>query len=181
MRDGFARRRWKGFGGVSALLLIGVLVASPTVQSADLLIAEPAPDFALKSLSGRNLRLSEFRSQVVLVNFWADWCGTCKEQLSDIEKLYSEHNGNAFEVLSINIDRDVDKARRTVTNLGLNFPVLSDAQKRISRLYDLDATPSVLLIDAHGVVRHIHRGYSSGDMQLYRSELMALLPEQELR
>lgn len=177
MRIGSFHRRRDVFDGILRLVILAMLVVPLAAWSAQKLMAEPAPDFALKSFAGDNLRLSEYRSEVVLVNFWADWCGRCRPQLTVIDALYAEQRAHGFKVLSINIDEDSTKARKTVADLRLQFPVLSDHQKHVSRLYDLETTPVMVLIDAHGIVRNVHKGYESGDEQVYRSELAALLVE----
>ena len=157
--------------------MFAALSGPGTAWSATDLLAEPAPDFALKSFSGENLRLSEYRGEVVLVNFWADWCGSCKEQLAAINALYADRADDGFVVLSVNIDKKSAKARKAVSDLRLEFPVLTDDRKRVSKLYDLGRAPLIVLVDPHGVVRHVHEGYQSGDAQSYREEVAALLAE----
>lgn len=165
-------------GGARLLMLAAILLSTPLAAwSARTLVAKPAPDFALKSLTGENLRLSEYRGEVVLVNFWASWCGRCRKQLSVIDELYLEHQGPGFQVLSVNIDDDPDEAREASSGMGLQAPVLLDDQKTVSRLYHLGTLPVTVLVDHHGTVRRVYTGYRHGDEEIYRTELEKLLAE----
>ena len=104
-----------------------------------------APDFTLKSAEGRNLRLQEQRGQVVLVNFWASWCGPCKQEMPHLSRLYDKYRSSGFTLLAVNIDDDARHGAATAAKWGLKFPVLLDAEKNVTRLYDLGAMPSTVL------------------------------------
>jgi peroxiredoxin len=159
-------------------LFFALVLGLPAVGlAADSASPEPAPDFVLKSLAGENLRLSEYRGQVVLVNFWASWCGHCRSQLSSLEDLHVRYRGADFQLLSVNLDDDIDKARQTHRDYQLSFPVLFDDQKTAARLYDPGKMPMTLLIDTSGAIRHVHEGYRAGDEEHYQRELEALLAE----
>ena len=158
-------------------LLLTVMLAPPAGWSAKKLIDEPAPDFALKNAEGENLRLSEYRGEVVMLSFWASWCGRCREQLSRLTDLYTQHREDGLQVLSVSIDHDVDRARETMADLRLAFPVLLDKGKKVARIYDPGKMPLLMIIDHGGTVRYLHEGYRSGDEESYQSELMVLLNE----
>lgn len=134
-----------------------------------------APDFTLRGVDGRNLRLREQRGQVVMVNFWASWCAPCRIEMPHLNRLYDKYRDAGFLLLGINVDDDPRKAVDLAGRLGLDFPVLSDADKTVSRLYDLSAMPSTVLIDRDGHVRHVHRGYTDGLERTYESQLRELL------
>ena len=140
-------------------------------------IAEAAPDFALKSVAGDNLRLSEYRGEIVLLNFWSTRCGRCRDQLSELDTLYAEHREHGFQLLSVNIDKDQDSVHEAVENLRLQFPVMLDQQKSVSRLYDFGSMPFTVLIDPTGTVRYVHAGYKRGDELMYGDEMNILLAE----
>ena len=160
---------------VFATLLL--LMAPLTGWTSPPTIAEAAPDFALKSVTGENLRLSEYRGEVVLLNFWSTRCGRCRDQLSELGTLYTEHREHGFQLLSVNIDKDRDSARQAVENLRLAFPVMLDEQKSVSRLYDFGSMPFTVLIDPAGTVRYVHAGYKRGDELMYGDEMNILLAE----
>jgi peroxiredoxin len=134
-----------------------------------------APDFTLRSVDGRNLRLHEQRGQVVLVNFWATWCGPCRIEMPHLNRLYDKYRDAGFVLLGVNVDDDPRSAAAAATKLGLRFPVLPDADKTVSRLYDLSAMPSTVLIDRDGRVRHVHRGYKDGYELTYDAQIRELL------
>jgi peroxiredoxin len=138
---------------------------------------QPAPDFTLPSAEGRNLRLAEQRGQVVLVNFWASWCGPCKVEMPHLNRLHDKYRALGVTLLGVNIDDDPRHGAATAARWGVKFPVLLDADKRVSRLYDLGAMPSTVLIDRDGRVRFLHRGYREGMEQLYEQQLRELVKE----
>ena len=164
-------RGWK-------LLLISLLLPLATASGVTGLTAgQPAPDFALKSMTGENLRLSEFRGEVVMINFWATWCGPCRQEMPLLDELYQRYQKVGFQLLGVNIDDDRRSAAKMVRGLGVGFPVLLDQRKDVSRLYDVATMPTTLLIDRTGIVRYIHNGYRSGYEQKYVEEIRELLKE----
>jgi thiol-disulfide isomerase/thioredoxin len=136
-----------------------------------------APDFTLPSLGGPNLRLQEQRGRVVMVNFWASWCGPCRVEMPHLARLYEKYHGAGFTVLAVNIDEDPRKAANLASQLGMRFPVLLDSEKKVSRLYDLSTMPSTILIDRDGRVRYVHRGYRDGYEETYDRQIRELLRE----
>ncbi len=141
------------------------------------LAGQTAPDFALKSATGDNLRLSEYRGEVVMINFWATWCGPCRQEMPHLEELYNRYQRVGFNLLGVNIDDDSGRAMQMVEELGVTFPVLFDEQKEVSKLYSVEAMPVTLLLDRSGTVRHVHLGYQPGFEEKYLTEIRALLRE----
>ena len=139
--------------------------------------AEPAPDFALKSLTGENLRLSEYLGEVVVLNFWSTDCGSCVSQMPAVQKLYEQYRDDGLQVLGINIDRNPNRAREMVEKLELGYPVLFDADRSVSREYELNALPFVVVIDRDGAIRYTNSGYRGTDRHLYRGQINELLAE----
>ena len=160
----------------SAVALV-LLAASAIASAASPVIGGPAPDFTLKSDSGRNLKLSELRGQVVMLNFWATWCAPCREEMPLLNQLYEQYRKVGFTLLAVNIDDEPAKARAMARKLGVSFPVLFDTDKRVSRLYDVAAMPSTLLIDRDGKLRYVHRGYVAGVEKKYQSQIRELLAQ----
>ena len=169
-RDAMMRIR-KGLLAV----LFSVFAAGSLASSG--LTGKPAPDFALRSATGENLRLSEYRGDVVMINFWATWCGPCRQEMPLLDELYSRYQRVGFNVLGINIDDDSRRAMRMVDDLGVSFPVLFDTRKEVSKLYRVEAMPVTILVDREGNVRYVHYGYKPGYEQLYLDEIRTLLRE----
>jgi peroxiredoxin len=160
-----------------ALLLWATLLASSTAANAAVQPAATAPDFTLRSMDGPNMRLAEQRGRVVMVNFWATWCGPCRQEMPHLNKLYDKYRDSGFVLLGVNIDDNASKATDLATKLGLRFPVLLDTDKTVTRLYDMGSMPATVLIDREGKVRHLHRGYREGYELTYDSQVRALLKE----
>lgn len=154
--------------GVLLATLAGVSAAAP---------AATAPDFTLRTADGKNLRLAEQRGRVVLVNFWATWCAPCRQEMPLLNQLYQKYQGSGFTLLGVNVDEDSRNAINLATKLGVSFPVLLDADKAVSKRYDLSSMPSTLLIDRDGKVRYVHRGYQAGFEALYEQQIRELLKE----
>ena len=138
---------------------------------------QKAPDFALKSSTGENLRLSEFRGDVVMINFWATWCGPCRQEMPLLDELYNRYQRVGFNLLGVNIDDDSRRAMQMAEELGIDFPVLFDATKEVSRLYEVEAMPVTVLVDREGTVRYVHHGYKPGYEDKYLDQIRSLLRE----
>lgn len=136
-----------------------------------------APDFSLRGSTGRNMRLSELRGEVVLINFWATWCGPCRQEMPQLNQLYAQYRAAGFTLLGVNIDDKRDNAEAMLKKLGVRFPTLFDSDKRVARLYDVDTMPATLLIDRDGRIRYVHRGYRDGYERKYQEQIRELLKE----
>lgn len=137
-----------------------------------------APDFTLRTMDGKNLRLQEQRGRVVMINFWATWCAPCRQEMPHLAKLYDKYRGSGFELLAVNVDEEQAKAMGLAQKLNLKFPVLFDGEKKqVAGLYDLKAMPSTVIIDRDGRVRYIHRGYRDGYENTYDQQIRDLLKE----
>lgn len=156
-------------------LVFSVFAATALASSG--LTGQPAPDFALKSSTGENLRLSEFRGDVVMINFWATWCGPCRQEMPLLDELYTRYQRVGFSLLGVNIDDDSRKAMNMISELGVNFPVLFDSRKEVSQLYQVDAMPVTVILDREGNVRHVHQGYKPGYEVKYLDQIRSLLRE----
>lgn len=164
-------RPWRA---AAAALLAGMATAAAATPLAP---SAPAPDFTLRTLDGQKLRLGEQRGRVVMVNFWATWCGPCRQEMPHLNKLYEKYRSSGFVLLGVNVDDDTRQAAGVASRLGVTFPVLPDADKRVSRQYDLSAMPSTVLIDRDGRVRYLHRGYQNGFENTYDRQIRELLKE----
>lgn len=149
----------------------------PSAQAAMPALGSIAPGFTLKSDNGKNLKLGEFRGQVVMINFWATWCSPCRQEIPHLNRLQDRYRKAGFSLLGINIDDQPRVAREMMQKLGVVFPVLFDTDKRVSRLYDVGAMPSTLLIDRDGRVRYIHLGYRAGYEIQYDNQIRELLKQ----
>ncbi len=160
-------------------LAIGTLFAvfAATALASSGMEGQPAPDFALKSSTGENLRLSEFRGDVVMINFWATWCGPCRQEMPLLDELYNRYERVGFNLFGVNIDDDSRRAMAMIEELGVDFPVLFDDRKEVSRLYEVEAMPVTVIVDRQGTVRFVHHGYKPGYEDKYLDQVRSLLRE----
>jgi peroxiredoxin len=117
-----------------------------------------APDFALKDLDGRNQRLSEYRGDVVVLTFWAGWCGDCRALLEQIDAVLPQGSGESSSpvLLGVSLEAKPERARAVADSLRLDFPTLVDTRQQVARLYDVSRLPLTLVLDRDGVVREVY-------------------------
>jgi thiol-disulfide isomerase/thioredoxin len=141
------------------------------------IVGQPAPDFALRSMKGPPVRLSEHLGEVVVINFWATWCGPCRQEMPLLDELYGKYQRAGLVLLSVNIDEAAEPAIEMAQTLKVSYPVLFDAHKDVSRAYDVGAMPVTVLVDRAGVVRYVSEGYKPGYEKRYTDKLRELLNE----
>ena len=137
----------------------------------------PAPNFTLKSLGGKNLKLSEMTGNVVLINFWASWCGPCREEMPLLNALHKKYAPLGFTVLGVNVEEDVDGAMSFLKNVPVDFPILLDNTNKVSKQYKVVAMPTTVVVDRDGNMRYLHEGYKPGDEKKYRQMIKKLVRE----
>ncbi len=152
------------------MLLAAVTVSAKVADSG-------APDFTLKSNAGDNLRLSEHRGQVVMINFWASWCGPCRQEMPLLDNLYKRYGKAGFTILGVNVENDPEAARKLLRDIPVSFPILFDDNSTVSRLYDVDAMPTTVMVDRDGNLRYLHRGYKPGYEDHYKEQIRELIRE----
>ena len=141
------------------------------------IVGQPAPDFALRSMQGPSMRLSEHLGEVVIINFWATWCGPCRQEMPLLDQLYGKYQRAGLVLLSVNIDEAAEPAIEMAQTLKVSYPVLFDSRKEVSRAYDVSAMPVTVLVDRAGVVRYVSEGYKPGYEKRYTEKLRELLNE----
>jgi peroxiredoxin len=156
--------------GLAIVIPLSARCEEPTV-------GQPSVDFALRSLTGANVRLSEHRGEVVLINFWATWCGPCRQEMPLLDELYSKYQRAGFTLLGVNIDATAAQAGEMVHALKVTYPVLLDDRQEVSRAYRVGSMPLTVLIDRQGVVRYVSQGFKPGFEKRYAEWLRELLNE----
>ena len=166
---------------VTALLgTLGLTLAAAGVFAAELpyaLLGQAAPDFALHAAAGDNVRLSEHRGEVVVLNFWGSRCTSCRAQLAALNRSFATYRSAGLSVYGVGVDDDPVQARDFARNARVDFALLLDPAKDVSRSYQVDNLPMTVLIDRSGTVRYVLRDYSDASSTLYLQQLRTLLNE----
>ena len=119
----------------------------------------PAPDFAFTLFDGREFRLSDYRGQVILINFWASWCPPCRDEAPDLQALYDAYGADGFIVLGVNmLESSRRKALDFIDEFGIAYPNGEDLREKVTNLYRVEAPPESFLIDRRGAVRRFFIG-----------------------
>lgn len=158
----------------AAALTIFCLVANAQGSA---LLGQSGPDFALRSFSGTNVRLSEDRGDVVVLTFWGSQCGVCRKQLEMLDRSFTTYRSAGLHMYGIAVDDDATRARQFVAAHPLGLVMLEDPAKEVARLYQIDNLPTTVLLDRGGIVRHVYRDFGPRDEALYLSQLRELLNE----
>ena len=136
-----------------------------------------APDFTLKSRSGENIKLSELRGDVVMINFWASWCAPCRQEMPLLEEMYKKYSDLGFVLLGVNVEEDSSKAVELLRDVPVSFPILYDNKNEVTKLYKVVAMPSTVMVDRDGNMRYLHRGYLPGYEAEYVKQIKELVRE----
>ena len=139
----------------SSVSIVIILVGLLGMAGRPPLVGGPAPEISLKDLQGNEVRLSDYRGKVVLLNFWATWCKPCREEMPSMEVLYKTFEKDGLVILAVSIDRVTTKKDIPpfVKGLNLTFPVLVDSWGQTDKRYKLMGVPETYIIDQQGVLR----------------------------
>ena len=157
-----------------AALAAALAIAVPALAGPE---GSPAPPFTLAARGGHDVTLAQYHGQVVMINFWASWCGPCRQEMPLLESIYKKYNKLGFTLLGVNVEPDSKAADDWLRDTPVSFPILYDKDSKVSKLYDVAGMPSTVIIDRSGKLRKIHRGYKPGDENEYLDSIRALVRE----
>jgi peroxiredoxin len=160
-------------GWLRATALAAALAVSSLVGAS----SSMAPSFALPSRSGDTVSLDKLKGQVVMLNFWASWCGPCRHEMPLLDQMYKRYSSLGFTLLGVNVEAETKDAERWLKDTPVSFPVLFDKENKLSKMYQVNAMPSSVFIDRKGNIRYVHRGYKPGDEGEYLNQIRALIKE----
>ncbi len=144
---------------------------------ADDSVSGPAPEFRLAKRDGTMVSLADLKGDVVLINFWATWCGPCRKEMPLLEQLYQRYSRLGFTLLGVNVEEDSGDADRFLAETPVSFPILFDPANAVSKLYEVSAMPSTVLVDRQGNLRYLHHGYQDGYEDIYQDQIRSLVRE----
>jgi peroxiredoxin len=161
---------------VSSLLafLLVMTLSLPVIAGAP---EKPAPAFSLPDGSGKMISLDDYKGQVVLINFWASWCGPCRKEMPLLEALQQRYAPLGFTMLGINVEEDSSLAAEFLRDTPVTFPILYDRENAVSKSYDVIAMPTTIIVDREGGIRYIHHGYKAGYENDYQDQVRTLIRE----
>ena len=137
----------------------------------------PAPQFTLDARGGSKISLTQYKGQVVMLNFWASWCGPCRQEMPLLENIYKKYNKMGFTLIGVNVEPDSKAAEGFLKATPVSFPVIYDKDSTVSKAYDVSGMPSTVIIDRKGNIRVLHRGYKPGDENEYLDSVRSLIRE----
>ena len=155
--------------GVGALFISGLVLATNSfsqpkagmIEEVDSYnapqINAPAPDFELENITGEKKHLADYQGKVVVLNFWATWCGPCKDEMPFFQEIY-ERYGSEITVLAVNNQETVDKVSPFVEELGLTYEILMDNDGSVATQYQVIGFPTTYFIDPNGIIKFLHVG-----------------------
>ena len=162
--------RWTRLGLVA---LTTAILASAVNAAGD----PPAPAFSLPARGGSTIDLSQYKGQVVMINFWASWCVPCRQEMPLLDNIYKKYKPLGFTLLSVNVEPEQKDAENFLKQTPVSFPVVFDAKSKVSGLYNVQGMPTTVFIDRKGNVRLMHVSYKTGDENLYMDQIRSLLRE----
>lgn len=137
-------------------------------------VGRPAPKFELPDLSGRPVSLTQYEGKIVLLDFWATWCGPCRLSMPVLEDLQKEYP-NELVLLAVNLQESQDDVREYVSARHITSRVLLDQEGKVGTTYGSESIPMQVLIDQKGIVRDIRMGFSPDMGAHFRGQIRELL------
>jgi peroxiredoxin len=156
---------------IAALAAMLMLALPAWAAAADV----QAPGFTLQSLDGKTVTLGQYKGDVVMINFWASWCGPCRQEMPLLDDIYKQYKDMGFVLLGVNVEPDASNANGWLKKTPVSYPILYDPKSAVSQLYQVQAMPTTVIIDRQGVVRFVHNGYLPGDEDQYMNSIRSLI------
>jgi thiol-disulfide isomerase/thioredoxin len=162
----------KPLSRIAAALLLAATTTALAVE-----VGEHVPTVRGPRLDEPGSNLPTVRGQVVYVDFWASWCVPCRQSMPVLDSLYRKHGGAGFVVVGVNKDVTETDARRFLHSVKVSFPLVTDETDGLARTFDVKAMPSGYLVDRKGVVREVHRGFTTRSAAALEAHIVKLLAE----
>jgi len=161
---------------VIAGIVLSVSLALP-VAAGTAANGQPAPAFDLPSRDGKDVSLAQYKGDVVMINFWASWCGPCRQEMPLLEDIYKKYNKLGFTLIGVNVEPDSKAADDWLKATPVTFPVGYDKDSKVSQMFKVSGMPTTVIIDRKGNLRYRHVSYKPGDEGEYLNTIRAMIRE----
>jgi cytochrome c biogenesis protein CcmG, thiol:disulfide interchange protein DsbE len=162
---------------LAALAVVVAFLPGRAPAATGLAPGQPAPTVELSTADGKPVSVASLRGNVILVDFWASWCGPCATAFPAIEDLFQEYRTRGFEVMAVNLDEKRRDADRFLADRPHAMTVAYDPQGRSAKAFGVEGMPTSFLVGRDGKVRFVHVGYTQKTVEDYRREIEQLLGE----
>jgi len=135
-----------------------------------------APDFSLPDLKGATTTAATFRDQVLLINFWATWCGPCREEMPALDRLQKQFAGKGLAVIGISVDSELGVVKEFIKDAKTQFPILHDPSMKCQDEYKVFAYPTTFLVDRKGIIQKYWIGPQEWESEEFKKILQSYLP-----
>jgi peroxiredoxin len=161
---------------VSALIL---LIMFP-ISSYSGQIGTVAPAFSLVDLNGKVVALEQFKGKVVFLNFWALWCGPCKEELPELDALFRKYREEGFDVIGVSVDPSGENVARFLQKKPVSFTILIDKKGDVADAYLFSSLPTGFIIGRDGTIKYKHMGFGKEFLPIFEKEITGLLKQENI-
>jgi thiol-disulfide isomerase/thioredoxin len=159
------------------LLLACLALVASGIAAAAAVPGSPAPALVLPARDGGQVDLASLKGEVVMINFWATWCGPCRQEMPLLAQLHTKYEPLGFTLLGVNVEPDSAAAVSWLKGVPVGFPILFDRDSAVAGRFGVEGMPSTVFVDRNGQVRYVHRGYKPGDEAKYADMIRSLVKE----
>ena len=159
------------------LLLACLALVTSGIAAAAAVPGSPAPALVLPARDGGKIDLASLKGEVVMINFWATWCGPCRQEMPLLAQLHTKYEPLGFTLLGVNVEPDSAAAVDWLKGVPVGFPILFDKDSAVAGRFGVEGMPSTVFVDRNGQVRYVHRGYKPGDEAKYADMIRSLVKE----
>ncbi len=163
----------------SLTILSSLILALFSSSAFAVSIGDKAPDFNIPRLETKGMiSLKQYRGKVVYVDFWASWCGPCRQSLPALNKIRKEFRSKGFEVIAINLDEERDDAMEFLKEFPVAYPTARDTSGKVPEAYGLVGMPTAYLVDRKGNIQMVHEGFKKTDGAPLKAKIKKLLNQE---
>jgi thiol-disulfide isomerase/thioredoxin len=133
------------------------------------------PEIGLTDVRGVRVDAASLKGKVVIVDFWASWCGPCKEEMPVLERLYKKYKSRGLVVVGVSVDQELGNMKSFLKQVPVSFSIVHDAEHKVAGRFKPPRMPSSYVVDRNGIVRYVHAGFRDEDAAKLEAEVSALL------